>query len=89
MYHWMPETRPVQAERRSMLSSFIYCCPTVLLVPFDHVWICALSGIAVFEASSGVDGGVLGLNSITISIRLILPILAAFYVRGTQGVKVQ
>ncbi|WP_416145847.1 multidrug efflux MFS transporter EmrD [Proteus mirabilis] len=80
MYHWMPETRPVQAERRSMLSSFYLLLSNSTFSAFLIMLICALSGIAVFEASSGVlMGGVLGLNSITISILFILPIPAAFF----------
>ncbi|MFN6887538.1 multidrug efflux MFS transporter EmrD, partial [Proteus mirabilis] len=54
MYHWMPETRPVQAERRSMLSSFYLLLSNSTFSAFLIMLICALSGIAVFEASSGV-----------------------------------
>lgn len=83
MYHWMPETRPVQAERRSMLSSFYLLLSNSTFSAFLIMLICALSGIAVFEASSGVlMGGVLGLNSITISILFILPIPAALFFFG-------
>ncbi|KLU17906.1 multidrug resistance protein D, partial [Proteus mirabilis] len=80
MYRWMPETRPVQVEKRKMLSSFYLLLSNSTFSAFLIMLICALSGIAVFEASSGVlMGGVLGLNSITISILFILPIPAAFF----------
>ncbi len=60
MFRWLPETRPVQTEKRRMLASFrqllgdsTFSCYLVMLIG-------ALAGIAVFEASCGVlMGGVL------------------------------
>ncbi|PII63809.1 multidrug transporter EmrD [Serratia sp. OLBL1] len=80
MFRWLPETRPVQTEKRRMLASFrqllsdsTFSCYLVLLIG-------ALAGIAVFEASCGVlMGGVLGLSGLTVSILFILPIPAAFF----------
>ncbi|HDU7918856.1 TPA: multidrug efflux MFS transporter EmrD [Serratia marcescens] len=80
MFRWLPETRPVQTERRRMLASFrqllgdsTFSCYLVMLIG-------ALAGIAVFEASCGVlMGGVLGLSGLTVSILFILPIPAAFF----------
>ena len=79
MFRWLPETRPVQTEKRRMLASFrqlladsTFSCYLVMLIG-------ALAGIAVFEASCGVlMGGVLGLSGLTVSILFILPIPAAF-----------
>ncbi|BEM16207.1 multidrug efflux MFS transporter EmrD [Serratia marcescens] len=80
MFRWLPETRPVQTEKRRMLASFrqllgdsTFSCYLVMLIG-------ALAGIAVFEASCGVlMGGVLGLSGLTVSILFILPIPAAFF----------
>ncbi|WP_211129775.1 multidrug efflux MFS transporter EmrD [Serratia surfactantfaciens] len=80
MFRWLPETRPVQTEKRHMLASFrqllgdsTFSCYLVMLIG-------ALAGIAVFEASCGVlMGGVLGLSGLTVSILFILPIPAAFF----------
>lgn len=80
MLRWLPETRPIQAEKRRMFAGFRllladgnFSCYLVILIG-------ALAGIAVFEASSGVlMGGVLGLSAITVSILFILPIPAAFF----------
>ena len=86
MFRWLPETRPVQTEKRRMLASFrqllgdsTFSCYLVMLIG-------ALAGIAVFEASCGVlMGGVLGLSGLTVSILFILPIPAAFSAHGTPG----
>ena len=80
MFRWLPETRPVQTEKRRMLASFrqllgdsTFSCYLVMLIG-------ALAGIAVFDASCGVlMGGVLGLSGLTVSILFILPIPAAFF----------
>ena len=80
MFRWLPETRPVQTEKRRMLASFrqllgdsTFSCYLVMLIG-------ALAGIAVFEASCGLlMGGVLGLSGLTVSILFILPIPAAFF----------
>lgn len=80
MFRWLPETRPLQTEKRRMFSSFrqlladgTFSCYLVMLIG-------ALAGIAVFEASCGVlMGGVLGLSGLTVSILFILPIPAAFF----------
>ncbi|MBH2770507.1 multidrug efflux MFS transporter EmrD [Serratia marcescens] len=80
MFRWLPETRPVQTEKRRMLASFrqllsdsTFSCYLVMLIG-------ALAGIAVFEASCGVlMGGVLGLSGLAVSILFILPIPAAFF----------
>ncbi|UNE43852.1 multidrug efflux MFS transporter EmrD [Serratia ureilytica] len=80
MFRWLPETRPVQTEKRRMLASFrqllsdsTFSCYLVMLIG-------ALAGIAVFEASCGVlMGGVLWLSGLTVSILFILPIPAAFF----------
>ncbi|WP_274850921.1 multidrug efflux MFS transporter EmrD [Serratia marcescens] len=80
MFRWLPETRPVQTEKRRMLASFrqllgdsTFSCYLVMLIG-------ALAGIAVFEASCSVlMGGVLGLSGLTVSILFILPIPAAFF----------
>ena len=79
MFRWLPETRPVQTEKRRMLASFrqllgdsTFSCYLVMLIG-------ALAGIAVFEASCGVlMGGVLGLSGLTVSILFILPIRRRF-----------
>ena len=80
MARWMPETRPAQAERIRLVTSYktlfgngAFSCYLLMLIG-------GLAGIAVFEACSGVlMGGVLGLSSMTVSILFILPIPAAFF----------
>ncbi len=76
----LPETRPQQTEKRKMLTSFHQLLSNSSFTAYLVMLIGGLSGIAVFEACSGVlMGGVLGLNSITVSILFILPIPAAFF----------
>ncbi|MBS9428312.1 multidrug efflux MFS transporter EmrD [Photorhabdus akhurstii] len=76
----LPETRPQQTEKRKMLTSFHQLLSNSWFTAYLVMLIGGLSGIAVFEACSGVlMGGVLGLNSITVSILFILPIPAAFF----------
>lgn len=80
MARWMPETRPVDAPRSRLITSYktllgngAFSCYLLMLIG-------GLAGIAVFEACSGVlMGGVLGLNSIMVSVLFILPIPAAFF----------
>ncbi|MGR4051354.1 multidrug efflux MFS transporter EmrD [Kosakonia cowanii] len=80
MARWMPETRPVDAPRSRLITSYktllgngAFSCYLLMLIG-------GLAGIAVFEACSGVlMGGVLGLNSMTVSVLFILPIPAAFF----------
>ncbi len=76
----MPETRPVDAPRTRLLTSYKtlfgnsgFNCYLLMLIG-------GLAGIAAFEACSGVlMGAVLGLSSMTVSILFILPIPAAFF----------
>ncbi len=80
MARWMPETRPVDAPRSRLITSYktllgngAFSCYLLMLIG-------GLAGIAVFEACSGVlMGGVLGLNSMMVSVLFILPIPAAFF----------
>ena len=80
MARWMPETRPVDAPRTRLLTSYKtlfgnsgFNCYLLMLIG-------GLAGIAAFEACSGVlMGTVLGLSSMTVSILFILPIPAAFF----------
>ena len=80
MARWMPETRPAEAPRTKLLTSYkilfgngAFNCYVLMLVG-------GLAGIAVFEASSGVLlGAGLGLSSMVVSILFILPIPAAFF----------
>lgn len=82
MARWMPETRPVDAPRTRLLTSYKtlfgnsgFNCYLLMLIG-------GLAGIAAFEACSGVlMGAVLGLSSMTVSILFILPIPAAFFWR--------
>ncbi|MBW7984279.1 multidrug efflux MFS transporter EmrD [Enterobacillus tribolii] len=89
MYRWLPETRPVQTERRKMLTSYrtllgngAFSCYLVMLIG-------GLAGVAVFEACAGVLlGGVLGLSGVVVSVLFILPVPAAFFgawYAGRQG----
>ncbi|HEE8951781.1 multidrug efflux MFS transporter EmrD [Providencia rettgeri] len=80
MYRWLPETRPVSPEKHKMIASYRELLSSGSFLSYLSMLVGALAGIAVFEASSGVlMGGVLGLNSITVSILFILPIPAAFF----------
>ncbi len=80
MVRWMPETRPIQAERPKLIASYtllfssrVFICNLLMLIG-------GLAGVAVFEASSGVLlGAALGLHSMVVSILFILPIPAAFF----------
>ncbi len=78
----MPETRPTEAPRMRLVDSYKVLFGNTAFNCYLLMLIGGLAGIAVFEASSGVlMGGVLGLNSMTVSILFILPIPAAFFRR--------
>lgn len=89
MARWMPETRPVDAPRTRLLTSYKtlfgnsgFNCYLLMLIG-------GLAGIAAFEACSGVlMGAVLGLSSMTVSILFILPIPAAFLAHGLPDVPI-
>lgn len=80
MLRWLPETRPAPLEKRALFSRYRPLLADGTFVRYLVMLMGALGGIAVFEASCGVlMGGVLGLNSITVSLLFILPIPAAFF----------
>ncbi|RXY97775.1 multidrug transporter EmrD, partial [Klebsiella pneumoniae] len=80
MAKWMPETRPEGAPRTKLLASYKTLFGTGAFNCYLLMLIGGLSGIAVFEACSGVlMGAVLGLSSMAVSILFILPIPAAFF----------
>ena len=76
----MPETRPQEAPKTRLLTSYktllgngAFSCYLLMLIG-------GLAGVAAFEASSGVLlGAGLGLSSMAVSILFILPIPAAFF----------
>lgn len=83
----LPETRPDNIVRRPFLTRYSLLLRDSAFLRYLLILIGALAGIAVFEASCGVlMGGVLGLNSVTVSILFILPIPAAFSVPGLSAV---
>ncbi|MBV4368734.1 multidrug efflux MFS transporter EmrD [Erwinia sp. BNK-24-b] len=80
MMRWLPETRPAPLEKRAFFSRYRPLLADGTFVRYLIMLMGALGGIAVFEASCGVlMGGVLGLNSITVSLLFILPVPAAFF----------
>ncbi len=80
MLRWLPETRPPQPDKRALFARYRPLLADGAFVRYLVMLMGALGGIAVFEASCGVlMGGVLGLNSITVSMLFILPIPAAFF----------
>lgn len=81
MLRWLPETRPhYEGVRLPFFSRYRPLLMEGNFVRYMIMLIGALAGIAVFEACCGVLlGGVLGLNSMTVSILFILPIPAAFF----------
>ncbi|WLS78793.1 multidrug efflux MFS transporter EmrD [Erwinia pyri] len=80
MLRWLPETRPAPAEKRALFSRYRPLLADSTFIRYLIMLMGALGGIAVFEASCGVlMGGVLGLNSLTVSLLFILPIPAAFF----------
>ncbi|MEM6162465.1 multidrug efflux MFS transporter EmrD [Erwinia sp. P6884] len=80
MIRWLPETRPAPLEKRALFSRYRPLLADSTFVRYLIMLMGALGGIAVFEASCGVlMGGVLGLNSLTVSLLFILPVPAAFF----------
>lgn len=80
MLRWLPETRPASVEKRALFSRYLPLLADGAFIRYLIMLMGALGGIAVFEASCGVlMGGVLGLNSLTVSLLFILPIPAAFF----------
>lgn len=80
MLRWLPETRPAPAEKRALFSRYRPLLADSTFIRYLIMLMGALGGIAVFEASCGVlMGGVLGLNSLTVSLLFILLIPAAFF----------
>ncbi|KGT95494.1 multidrug resistance protein D [Erwinia typographi] len=80
MLRWLPETRPAPVEKRALFSRYLPLLADGTFIRYLIMLMGALGGIAVFEASCGVlMGGVLGLNSLTVSLLFILPIPAAFF----------
>ncbi len=74
---------PEGAPRTKLLASYKTLFGTGAFNCYLLMLIGGLSGIAVFEACSGVlMGAVLGLSSMAVSILFILPIPAAFFGRG-------
>lgn len=89
MWKWLPETGPPASEKRNMLSAYYSLLLNTRFDAYLLMLIGGLVGVVVFESSSGILlGGVLGLNSITLSILFILPIPAAFlgaWYAGCEG----
>lgn len=80
MARWMPETRPKDAPRTRLITSYKTLFGSGAFNCYLLMLIGGLAGIAVFEACSGVlMGAVLGLSSLAVSILFILPIPAAFF----------
>ncbi|MTH47844.1 multidrug efflux MFS transporter EmrD [Intestinirhabdus alba] len=80
MARWMPETRPVDAPRTRLTTSYKILFSNGNFTCYLLMLIGGLAGIAVFEACSGVlMGAVLGLSSMAVSVLFILPIPAAFF----------
>ncbi|MEA1062847.1 multidrug efflux MFS transporter EmrD [Erwinia sp. HR93] len=89
MLLWMPETRPKDAPRTRLISSYRTLLGTLPFNCYVLMLIGGLAGVAAFEACSGVLlGSGLGLDSFSVSILFILPIPAAFlgaWVAGRQN----
>ncbi len=80
MARWLPETRPAETPVTPFLRRYVTLLSDANFVRYLLLLVGALAGIAVFEASCGVLlGGVLRLDSLTVSILFILPIPAAFF----------
>ncbi|EHM50137.1 MAG: multidrug efflux MFS transporter EmrD [Yokenella regensburgei] len=80
MARWMPETRPKEAPRTRLITSYKTLLGNGSFNCYLLMLIGGLAGVAVFEACSGVLlGAVLGLSSMAVSILFILPIPAAFF----------
>ncbi len=83
MARWMPETRPADAPRTKLLTSYKVLFGSGSFNCYLLMLIGGLAGIAVFEACSGVLlGAGLGLSSMVVSILFILPIPAALFFFG-------
>lgn len=80
MGRWMPETRPADAPRTQLLTSYRMLFSRASFACYLLMLIGALAGIAVFEASAGVLlGAGLGFSSFAVSVLFILPVPAAFF----------
>lgn len=79
VWRWMPETIVFKKEKINIISSYTSLLSNFIFNAYLIILVAGLSGIVLFESSSGVLlGGVLGLNAIFVSIFFILPIPAAF-----------
>ncbi len=80
IFFLLPETRPEQSERRSILASYRFLLSDLAFSRYLLILVGGLAGVAVFEASAGVlMGSMLGLAPLTVSLLFILPIPAAFF----------
>lgn len=80
MLRWLPETRPLPVETRRLFSRYRPLLADGAFFRYLIMLMGALGGIAVFEASCGVlMGGVLGLNTLMVSLLFIVPLPAAFF----------
>lgn len=80
LFFLMPETRPTQAPRTRLLTSYRTLLSNLPFNCYLLMLIGGLAGVAVFEACSGVLlGAELGFDSLSVSILFILPIPAAFF----------
>lgn len=78
IWKYMPETI-ILKKKVNIFSSYSYLLSNFIFNIYLIILIAGLSGIVLFESSSGVLlGGVLGFNAIFVSIFFILPIPAAF-----------
>ncbi|MGL5728099.1 MAG: multidrug efflux MFS transporter EmrD [Plesiomonas sp.] len=78
---WLPETRPEAAKHHAtgLLKGYKHLLRQGDFVGYVLIMVCALSGVAVFEASAGVlMSNELGLSEVMVSILFILPLPAAF-----------
>lgn len=79
VWKWMPETSSFVKKKSKVFSSYYLLMSNLVFNIYLIILILGLSGIVLFESSSGVLlGGILGLNSMFVSIFFILPIPAAF-----------
>lgn len=91
IWKWMPETSNFANKKINVFSSYSLLVSNLAFNIYLMILILGLSGIVLFESSSGVLlGGILGLNSFFVSIFFILPIPAAFlgsWYIGREGKK--
>lgn len=79
VWRWMPETMVFRKKNINIFSTYSSLLSNFIFNIYLIILIAGLSGIVLFESSSGVLlGGALGLNAIFVSIFFILPIPAAF-----------